>query len=979
MLYNAPLYRKNIRQRIIYMMPSRLPFYHQAAFNGNLDLLVAEVNTALFNLKDDKGHTPLYYAIERGHVEVVKYLVRYTSDIKSYIQPDFHKSNKTLFSVLMDQVQIERKTSTLPAAPAVPVDPSNKESMTDAEALAATESYISQNKKDERKLTQWFDHAKLNVSRCDYDPAYNFVIYFKDLNSRLAFYWVERATKSHHPKPDILGALGDYLRKGFGKFANQAEREKAIFQAYYKMATQKKAVLILAASNLGSVQNQLALNYLDGIGTLKNDCEAEKWFLKSAAKGIEEAMMNLAMLYKRNGDEIKSLEWLQRAVDQGSLIGKYRLGHHYLQSTDSANLKRAVKLFTEVIEVEEAKDISLQTKMHYKKLISKVKIKLADCYREGLGVARDDLIASHWYEKSAPFTTMAQLLGLSQCYFYLGRIKEAAALHPKMESLEGCPCLLADRYQYGRFGCTQDTKYAEKLYRKAARLGCSESQYMTARVYLYHAEPNPKREQQALKWLRMAAEQGHEIAAVYLQSFAKKEVAPVLTCSLVPENTIELETAAPLAPTPSPPVPEEVKIKKVITPPLPAENKDAVPLVKEHPRKKRKPKKLVLPGTAGILTPEVIRSLEKKPQGNIAILKDHLSPVGYETLLTLFNTFRENGKKLYGKGSLVLFLALVFLKIPPTFSPKNQDIDLEIDCTESNKDYLVAQMLAKNCGFKTTVYHQDYINMSLALADNTRFELTIRKNQNSTCNPFPFTRGKLFVEKNGHAVIEDMPVDVQQALKNKVIPTDLPSLNKKNPGSLTYCFYRLYKLCQKLTHYRPDAHTTAQFFSEPYLREYLKNVPSSRYDFYGEIAILIKNKLLFTELAKPILNAFVEVLIYKLQEAIKRNKTVKFEIVINPEKLSALLTEKINRGSVFSQGWMSYYIQQLSLHVIDSFQEQFVDEPLLAALRPVISNTFNYIPPPSHGASVHKSSLFNSPKKESSITTEYKITPTCTT
>ena len=66
---------------------------------------------------------------------------------------------------------------------------------------------------------------------------------------------------------------------------------------------------------------------------------------------------------------------------------------------------------------------------------------------------------------------------------------------------------LAFRYLRGD-GIAQDSREAEKWFRKAAEQGYAEAQYDFARLYIY-GDGIAQDSKKAVKWLRKAAEQGH--------------------------------------------------------------------------------------------------------------------------------------------------------------------------------------------------------------------------------------------------------------------------------------------------------------------------------------------------------------------------------------------------------------------------------------------------------------------------------------
>lgn len=80
---------------------------HVAAKSGNLDACKILLNSSSFtisdfvNMQDDGGWTPLVWACEHGHCEIIKYLVSMKADITiRYVKTLFNTftNTKTLYS-----------------------------------------------------------------------------------------------------------------------------------------------------------------------------------------------------------------------------------------------------------------------------------------------------------------------------------------------------------------------------------------------------------------------------------------------------------------------------------------------------------------------------------------------------------------------------------------------------------------------------------------------------------------------------------------------------------------------------------------------------------------------------------------------------------------------------------------------------------------------------------------------------------------
>ncbi len=75
----------------------------------------------------------------------------------------------------------------------------------------------------------------------------------------------------------------------------------------------------------------LALAYLSGVGTTKDEAEGMKWCRKAAEEGVAEAQKFLAVfLFTKEKNMAESAKWFHKAADQGDLDAQLSFGKAYL-------------------------------------------------------------------------------------------------------------------------------------------------------------------------------------------------------------------------------------------------------------------------------------------------------------------------------------------------------------------------------------------------------------------------------------------------------------------------------------------------------------------------------------------------------------------------------------------------------------------------------------------------------------------------
>lgn len=164
---------------------------------------------------------------------------------------------------------------------------------------------------------------------------------------------------------------GDYKR-AFNEFMDDAENGNQIAQFY------------------------VALLYVNGSGTAKNETEGLNWYKKSARKGYPPAQHNIAIMYKNGQGVEKNLteaaNWFKKAATQNIPASQYSLGtmYRYGDGVDQNN-------------IEAAKWLLRAAELNY----AAAQFDLGSIYANGQGVPKSNTHAYKWL-------TIAERNGIAQ-------------------------------------------------------------------------------------------------------------------------------------------------------------------------------------------------------------------------------------------------------------------------------------------------------------------------------------------------------------------------------------------------------------------------------------------------------------------------------------------------------------------------------------------------------------------------------------
>lgn len=136
--------------------------------------------------------------------------------------------------------------------------------------------------------------------------------------------------------------------------ADQLEEGKT---AFLRHEYQRAYNLLLPPAEGGNTFAQTSIGYMlsQGLGVMKNEREAIKWYEKAAAKGDSDAQYNLGSMYERGRgtkqDYQKAFEWYSKSAEQGNAFAQANLGSLYYNGNGvELDYKKALYWYTESAE-----------------------------------------------------------------------------------------------------------------------------------------------------------------------------------------------------------------------------------------------------------------------------------------------------------------------------------------------------------------------------------------------------------------------------------------------------------------------------------------------------------------------------------------------------------------------------------------------------------------------------------------------------
>ena len=256
---------------------------------------------------------------------------------------------------------------------------------------------------------------------------------------------------------------------------------------------------------------QVARAYQNGIGTQPNNEQALAWYQQAALRGSVQAKLDLFCIYTKGklgaADPQAALAYLQAAAQENHPDAQHKLGNMYMHgetlpqhegqalfwyinaaANGSAEATAKIKAFsTENPALYDSVNHFVQTLQEAQQNNAQAQLEVAQAYRIGMPVLRDDEAALTWFKKAWENSNHA----LSQAAYEM-----------------------ADQYYAGE-GVEKNEEKANELFAAAAELKNPAAQYQLG-VFAYAEEP--ARLEDAFAWFSNAATQGHA-QAQYMTGF----------------------------------------------------------------------------------------------------------------------------------------------------------------------------------------------------------------------------------------------------------------------------------------------------------------------------------------------------------------------------------------------------------------------------------------------------------------------------
>ena len=267
------------------------------------------------------------------------------------------------------------------------------------------------------------------------------------------------------------------------------------------------------------------------------DKNAVECYQKAIDLGYDDAILALADLYEKQGEEEAMIRLLVKAGNQGNVGAMSRLETHFEEVEDyrsairwtekQALLGDADAMWWMGVRYREGEVVEKDLKKAFDWVLKSAHAGhngamwwLGDCYRDGEGTEEDIGEAIKWYEKSAALGNSYAMGRLGMLYDEGNGVPEDPVLgaewyrkSAEAGNAQGMYYLALD-YEYGT-GVEQDDEEAKKRYRKAADEGCAPAQRRIGDYYV-----DEEKYKDAMRWYEKAAEQGdgasfNEIGLMY--------------------------------------------------------------------------------------------------------------------------------------------------------------------------------------------------------------------------------------------------------------------------------------------------------------------------------------------------------------------------------------------------------------------------------------------------------------------------------
>ena len=262
------------------------------------------------------------------------------------------------------------------------------------------------------------------------------------------------------------------------EYARQCIKEKKYEEAY-------NSYFQAAKCGFGDGFNGIGYCYELGCHVEKNESKALEYYHKAADKGSFRGMYNLAHLYETGSQKNldKSEFYYRMAAERGEKKSQYRVGMTYMMNRLGASFNLSSKRDT-----VKAYDWLIKSAIQN---YGPAQYRIGQFYETGTSPCIRNLSkAMEWYQKSKDNGCISAIFGIG--------LLHANGLDEKNPN---------DKEAYKYFLC-------------AAEKGNTEAMYKTG-IYLYYGRGVEKDESEAIKWLQLAKDKGHDESSSFLYDITK--------------------------------------------------------------------------------------------------------------------------------------------------------------------------------------------------------------------------------------------------------------------------------------------------------------------------------------------------------------------------------------------------------------------------------------------------------------------------
>ena len=312
------------------------------------------------------------------------------------------------------------------------------------------------------------------------------------------------------------------------------------------------------AAELGDVSNQfdLGLYYNLGKGCPQDIDEAIHWFSKAAEEGVNEALINLGVIFwKENSvkDIAKAIAMFHRATVDPEIdvhIMAYRhLGCIYLEEEKQRNISEAIRCLTIAANAGDTTSMHLLAELYvngkyietdYASALNWIRkaakhgdfdafYNLGNFYLYGAGTERDPEMALEWFKKAADHGSADSMFKIGLIFDNEKKYQDnpTASLEWYTRAAnEGQPeamLALGEHYLHA-IGVPRDVRKAFEYFRKSAETGSPDGLYLLSRCY-QDGWGVPVDKVKALEMCTAAAQQGQINAANRLADYYLHEIS----------------------------------------------------------------------------------------------------------------------------------------------------------------------------------------------------------------------------------------------------------------------------------------------------------------------------------------------------------------------------------------------------------------------------------------------------------------------